>query len=76
MLVEDRIDEIQTLATDRMVMNESGYFEVFLNNDAQTPVYFDNMMLMMTSGLTMEVNAYYPFGMLIPDLGTIAGGDI
>jgi len=71
-LVEDRINEIQTLAADRMVITESGFLEIFANNDAQTPVYYDNMMITMTTGPVMEVNAYYPFGMIITDLSLAA----
>jgi len=70
--VEDNINAIQILATDKMVMKESGYLEIFVNNDAQTPVYYDNMMVMMLSGPVMEVNAYYPYGMIIPDLSEAA----
>ena len=70
LLVYDKINAIQVLATDKLVMTESGFFEIFCNNDAQTPVYYDNMMVTMSSGSVMEVNAYYPFGKRISLLST------
>ena len=68
--VEEKINAIQVLATDKLVMTESGFFEIFCNNDAQTPVYYDNMMVTMSSGSVSEVNAYYPFGKRISLLST------
>ncbi|MDR2039444.1 MAG: hypothetical protein LBQ60_16095 [Bacteroidales bacterium] len=48
-----------------MVITESGYLEVFAYNNAQTPVFFDNIELRHTSGPVLEENHYYPFGMLM-----------
>jgi RHS repeat-associated protein len=53
------------LSGDKMVITESGYLEVFAYNDAQTPVFFDNIELRHTSGPVLEENHYYPFGMLM-----------
>jgi hypothetical protein len=44
LLVEDRFNEIQTLATDNLIMQEAGFLEVYINNEAQTPVYYDNSL--------------------------------
>ena len=60
--VDDHINAIQNLATDKLVMKEAGYLEIFVNNQAKTPVYYDNMRVSMSSGSVMEVNAYYPYG--------------
>jgi len=57
---------------NKLVMKESGFLEIFVNNDAQTPVYYDNMMVSQTVGPVMEVNAYYPYGMIIPNLSVEA----
>ena len=72
LLVDDKINTIQTLATDKMIMQESGFLEISVNNNAQTPVYYDNLMAVQSSGPVSEVNAYYPFGMIIPNLSTQA----
>ncbi|MDR2039437.1 MAG: hypothetical protein LBQ60_16060, partial [Bacteroidales bacterium] len=63
--VSDNINRIQQLSGDKMVITESGYLEVFAYNDAQTPVFFDNIELRHTSGPILEENHYYPFGMLM-----------
>jgi len=70
--VDDRINAIQILATDQLVMKEAGFLEIFVNNDAQTPVYYDNMMVVMSGGAAVEVNAYYPYGKRIELLSTPA----
>ena len=75
LMVDDKINSIQTLATDKMVMRQAGFLEIFVNNDAQTPVYYDNLRVAQTSGFVSEVNAYYPFGMLIGALSFQAAGD-
>ena len=71
--VEDHINAIQNLATDLMVMTEAGFLEIFVNNQAQTPVYYDNLMVVSRGGSVTEVNAYYPSGLLITDLTTATG---
>ena len=68
LLVEDNINTIQTLASDLLVIQEAGFIEIFIDNQAQTPVYYDNFMVTQRSGNSMEVNAYYPYGKIIPGL--------
>ena len=58
-----------------MIMSEAGFLEIFVNNDAQTPVYFDNLRVTQSVSTVKEVNAYYPFGMLIGALSFQAAGD-
>jgi RHS repeat-associated protein len=70
--VEDRINEIQTLASDHLIMQEAGFLEVYINNEAQTPVYYDNFAVAATMSNVVEVNAYYPYGMIIPGLSLMA----
>jgi RHS repeat-associated protein len=72
LLVEDKINEIQTLATDNLIMQEAGFLEVYINNEAQTPVYYDNFTVAATTSNVVEVNAYYPYGMIIPGLSLMA----
>jgi len=68
--VDDNINAIQNLATDKLIMKEAGFIEIYVNNQAQTPVYYDNMMVTHSGGNVVEVNAYYPYGMRIPLLST------
>ena len=75
--VDDKINAIQTLSSDRMVMQEAGFIGIFADNQANTSVYYDNLMVIHSGGSSnvLEVNAYYPFGMLIPGLSLIAPPD-
>ena len=68
--VDDKINAIQVLAKDKLVMTEAGFIEIFANNEAVTPVYYDNMMVVMSSVSVSEVNAYYSFGKRIPILSS------
>ena len=68
--VDDWINRIQNLSSDKIVIQESGYLEVYVNNEAQTPVYYDNLMVMQSTGNVIEVNAYYPYGKIIQGLST------
>jgi RHS repeat-associated protein len=72
LLVEDRINEIQTLASDHLIMQEAGFLEVYINNEAQTPVYYDNFTVAATTSNVIEINAYYPYGMIMPGLSLMA----
>ncbi len=76
-MVEDNINTIQILSTDKMVIQENGFLEVFVNNNAQTPVFFDNLMVTHTPSRVLEVNSYYPSGLLISgaDMTFQAAGD-
>jgi RHS repeat-associated protein len=75
LLVEDKINEIQTLASDNLIMQEAGFLEVYINNEAQTPVYYDNFTVAATTSNVVEINAYYPYGMLLPALSLMATPD-
>jgi len=55
------------------VMTEAGFLDIFVNNEAQTPVYYDNFTVVMRGGNVSEVNAYYPSGLLIPEATTAIG---
>jgi len=56
-------------------MQKAGFIEIFINNDANTPVYYDHLRVTHTTGPVMEVNTYYPYGMIIPDLSIPAWQD-
>jgi hypothetical protein len=63
LLVEDKINEIQTLASDHLIMQEAGFLEVYINNEAQTPVYYDNFTVAATTSNVVEIT----YGMAKPD---------
>ena len=51
-------------------MPENGYFYIYVSNESEKEVNFDNLRISQTSGSFVEENHYYPFGMLIEDLST------
>jgi RHS repeat-associated protein len=53
-------------------MTEAGFLEIFIDNQAQTPVYYDNLSVTYWGGFVLEYNTYYPYGGLIPGLSAAA----
>ena len=63
----DQLGELAVLDQD---MPENGYFYIYVSNESEKEVNFDNLRISQTSGSFVEENHYYPFGMLIEDLST------
>ena len=55
-----------------MSIPENGYFYIYVSNESEKEVNFDNLRISQTSGSFVEENHYYPFGMLIEDISTDA----
>jgi RHS repeat-associated protein len=43
---------------------KSGYIYIFVSNESNLPVYFDNLAITHTPGVILEENSYYPFGLV------------
>ena len=63
----DQLGELAVLEQD---IPENGYFYIYVSNESEKEVNFDNLRISQTSGSFVEENHYYPFGMLIEDLST------
>lgn len=44
-------------------ITRNGYLYIFVSNESNLPVYFDNLILTHTPGPIVEENHYYPFGL-------------
>lgn len=57
-------DDLQNLAVVNLEATESGYLYVYVSNESDKDVYFDNLQVLHTKGAVMEMNEYYPYGMM------------
>ncbi len=57
-------DVLGELAVTELSIRRNGYLYVYVNNNSEQPVFFDNLLISHTSSKLLEENNYYPFGML------------
>ncbi|MGI8891919.1 MAG: RHS repeat domain-containing protein, partial [Bacteroidia bacterium] len=72
-----RADQPDVLG-DLMLLNlrapAHGYLYVYVTNESNRMVSFDNFQILHSSGLLMQENHYYPYGMLIEGLSNAGTG--
>jgi RHS repeat-associated protein len=54
---------------------KNGYAYIYLNNESDIPVYFDNFNIAYTRGRIIEENHYYAFGLKIAGISSKKLGD-
>lgn len=54
----------------------NGYVYVYVSNESNTPVYFDDLEVLDKRGRIVEENHYYPFGLKIATLSSVKGADV
>lgn len=70
--VQGSPDQLQTLATSRMVMKKDGFFYVYTSNESVQDVFFDNIVVNHNNGPLLEETHYYPFGLTMAGISSRA----
>lgn len=70
--VQGSPDQLQTLATSRMIIKKDGFFYVYTSNESVQDVYFDNIVVAHNNGPLLEETHYYPFGLTMAGISSKA----
>ena len=57
--------EVGTDAQEDIEARQSGYVVVYLSNQSNSAVFFDNLVVTMQPGALLEERHYYPYGLPI-----------
>lgn len=70
--VEQSGDGIYSLPITGVEAPANGYCFIYLSNENETPVYFDDFQVTHTRGRIIEENHYYPYGLKIAGISAAA----
>jgi RHS repeat-associated protein len=56
--------------------SKNGFLYVFVSNESNYPVYFDNLAITHSPGAIVEETSYYPFGLAMAGISSKAAGGI
>jgi len=56
--------QVKQMAESDIVMDQGGFLTAYTVNESPASVYIDNFQLSVVTGNVLEINDYYPFGML------------
>ena len=63
---------LKTHTFNNIVMKKSGYIFVYVSNESQLNVYFDNLQVTQMRGRLLEESHYYPFGLVMSGISSKA----
>lgn len=61
-----------TISPVNNIVQKHGYLYVFLTNESEMDVYFDNLVINHERGPVLEENHYYPFGLVMKGISSQA----